>query len=446
MGLDINKVYNMDCIEGMKKIESNSVDSIVTDPPYGLTFMGKEWDTFTPKEYQDFSYKWSKEALRILKPGGHLLAFSGTRTYHRMVCGIEDTKFEIRDTIAWMYGSGFPKSHNIGKAVDKLQWNDREVVGELKLTGTARRLKGGNYGDFSGPNTADIFSLTKGNTKWEGWGTALKPSFEPIVVARKKFKGSVAENVLKHGTGGLNIDGCRISLHGEKNPTGSAKRVYKNNDYTNNKIYGDNKQTPDLGRFPANIILDSVSAEMLDEQMSENMHKAGNIQNSNISDYNSSSYKMGVGKRNPNYYGDEGGASRFFYCAKAHHSERNAGLDDLETVSRGRWNKAGEWTDETTDVKNNIATLKPINLMRYLVRLVTPPKGIVVDPFAGSGTTGIACIIEGFNYILFEKRERFAKEIIPRRINYWSKSKNWKELNEHRELPKPSKATLDRWL
>lgn len=677
----------MDCIKGMKKIDDNSIDAIVTDPPYGLSFMGRDWDEFTSKGYQEFSEKWGKEALRILKPGGHLLAFSGTRTYHRMVCGLEDAGFEIRDTIAWMYGTGFPKSHNISKGIDASFGKSREVVGYTEWKrGKVRNVYGDGYNVGHDPITAPA---TKEAIQWEGWGTALKPSFEPIiyatkplntvtsykyyikcqlklfvriaenisklnhqdineemlnsalknaglkyntqvdlkevmdisqskpktisialntislwrkiweeisnkmnkfttsmkkemitdlkilswllgqvtyqsiiyqlksnlngqksnvtivekllkegkkkpkdalnfiaqeiatlnqkgngisvenvvgssqqmtllissvllnvlidlttekerrelnifvnivekslkqllvenqnivqenvwekhlenlnpnsnsiVVARKPFKGSVAENVLKYGTGGLNIDASRIGDDEREYQLKGGENLNKlsrpdGNDADEAKGCGafgrGAKQTSigtktAKGRFPTNVILDSESAEMLDEQSGE----------------------LTSGETKQDTYGDSGGASRFFYCPKVHSSERNAGLyrktESKEVVRQGL---AGEHKNPTYE--NDIVSLKPINLMRYLIRLVTPPKGVVLDPFAGSGTTACACVIDGFKYILFEKRERFAKEIIPRRIKYWEEPNHWKILNEHTLLPTPTKTTLGKW-
>lgn len=317
----------------MQDMEANSVDAVVSDPPYGLAFMDRSWDDFEPKEYQAFCQKWGEAALHVLKPGAHLLAFSGTRTYHRMVTGLEDAGFTIRDQIAWMYGNGFPKGKDLGKAA--------------------------------------------GGT-WDGWNTSLKPAHEPVVVAQKPKQGTYAENVLEHGVGGLNIDGCRIPVGSE----GKAKFERRNIGRQDKQKYGDfekdgTKQVgvTDEGRWPPNVVLDEQAAAQLDEQCED--------------------------------------ASRFFYCGKAGRSERNAGLDE----------------------DNDIATLKPLSVMRWLVRLVTPEDGVVLDPFAGSGTTACAAVIEGMDYILIEKRDRFANEIAPQRIDYWSKPEHWEELKDHNELP-----------
>jgi len=439
-----NEILQGDCLEVMKDFPDESVDSVVTDPPYGLYFMSKAWDQFKPKEYQEFSEKWGKEALRVLKPGGYLLAFSGTRTYHRMVVGLEDAGFEIKDTLAYMYGSGFPKSHDISKAIDKHfgKEDEREVIAE-RPSSWGKSQADHNY---SMPNTTHTYSkpATKEAEKWNGYGTALKPAHEPIVLAQKPRDGTYAENVLKWGCGGLNIDGCRIGnekieTHGIRDGSGTSLNwsEYKSPDDFEGKKH--------KGRWPANVILDPKAGEMLDEQSGVSKssggysgHKGHNVGNWGYNTYNAE-------KKDPGY-GDKGGASRFFYCAKAHKSERNAGLEDLEKgdrvdiMSTSEWQKdRGRNPDEYEGMENDIATLKPINLMRYLVRLVTPPDGTVLDPFAGSGTTGCACEIEGFNYILIEKRERFAKVIAPKRCEYWSNPENWEQLKDNRELPNPRK-------
>ena len=430
MSLDKNKVINGDCIEEMKKLPKNSVDSIVTDPPYGLAFMGKSWDDFSPMEFQEFSQKWGREALRVLKPGGYLLAFCGTRTYHRMVVAIEDAGFEIRDMIDWVYGSGFPKSHDISKAIDKHfdKEDEREVVGQREQTGsrlTGEEYESLDYGIYSG-NRDITAPATPEAEEWEGWGTALKPAHEPIVVAQKPRDGTYAENVLEYGVGGLNIDGCRI---------GTEKRTFQSSRYSDHKSgefavadTDEKNMSPEKeveGRFPANLVLDPESADMLDRQ-------SGHLESGNLNQ----SHKRGCGRNfggggiiKKDYGGDEGGASRFFYSAKAQKSERNAGLKELKE-------------NKDKKVKNDIATLKPINLMRWLCRLVTPEDGVVLDPFGGSGTTGCAAVVEGFDYLLIEKRVRFAKTIAPKRIEYWSNENNWSKLKKHKELPDPSNKKI----
>ena len=338
------KLMQGDCLERMKEIPDNSVDSIVTDPPYELGFMGKDWD----KSGIANSVEMWREALRVLKPGGHLLAFSGSRTYHRMVCAIEDSGFEVRDQIMWLYGSGFPKSHDVSKAIDKAAGAVRE---------TAYKPHGDNavYGEGKGKaagvdrTPGAILSepaVTDAARQWQGWGTALKPAWEPICLARKPLIGTVAENVLAYGTGALNIDGCRVDTNGEKTGgSGNAKiGTAAFGDFAGN---GGNETSP-LGRWPANVMHDGS-----DEVLAGFPHtKSGK------------------------FTANEGSAARFFYCAKASKRDRGEG--------------------------NTHPTVKPTDLMRYLCRLVTPPNGIVLDPFMGSGTTGVACINTNRNFIGIE--------------------------------------------
>jgi len=334
--LELNKIHQGDCLELMKKLEDNSVDAIVTDSPYGLEFMGKDWDKFgsgkniaggttgkdTPfgrskplnsvyqyglkekNQFQEFCYLWAKECLRVLKPGGFLLSFGGTRTYHRMVCGIEDAGFEIRDTISYLYGSGFPKSHNIGKSIDKLQGNEREVVGKNR---EGRKTDGGYHKDFG----ADT-DITKGNSEWEGWGTSLKPAQELICVARKPLsEKNVALNVLKWGTGGINIDACRVG--NEQIEKGRVNRQECESNSFGDKLMGTEKQMQQ-GRFPANLILDEEAGKLLDEQSGncgggnhtyrrpKPKGRAGQIYGA----YEQSEQGKSIG------FKDKGGASRYF--------------------------------------------------------------------------------------------------------------------------------------
>lgn len=353
-------IYCGDSLDVLSGMADESVDCIVTDPPYGLSFMGKKWDYDVPS-----TELWT-ECLRVLRPGGHLLAFAGTRTQHRMAVRIEDAGFEIRDMIAWIYGSGFPKSLNIGKAVDKMQGNEREIVGKKVKCET-----GLNKGITVNKGWRGVFPVCKGASPWEGWGTALKPALEPITVARKPIsERNIAANVLKHGTGGMNIDGCRVSLGSEKQPCGSAKRLFKNNQYNKLAEYGDNKQTPEIGRFPANLIHDGSDEvlELFPSSSSSSSYRPADKGGTG----NSLVFKHKHGEHR-GYNEPKSSAARFFYCAKASRSERGEG--------------------------NVHPTVKPIALMQYLCRLVTPPNGIVLDPFFGSGSTGCAAIREGFRYI-----------------------------------------------
>lgn len=347
-----------ECLEELKKLPENSVDAIVTDPPYGLSFMGKKWDYDVP------SVEIWQECLRVLKPGGYLLSFAGTRTYHRMATGIEDAGFEIRDMIAWVYGSGFPKSLNIGKAVDKLQGNEREDLGKHPTING----KGDHFAFCANYNGA---RLTKGTSEWEGWGTALKPALEPITVARKPIEGTVAENCLKFGVGGINIDECRVGTETMVNqPAGSAGDVMKTG------LKHDAQPTISLGRFPSNFIHDG-SDEVVELFPND--------------------------------------SQRFFYVAKASKSERNMGCEELEATRHAdRKKEDGSGWDNprnrtNTPKQNFHPTVKPIALMEYIVRLVSREGATVLDPFMGSGTTGIACKKLKRHFIGIEKEAEYIK-------------------------------------
>jgi DNA modification methylase len=415
-----------DCLEVLKTIPDNSVDSVVTDPPYGIGFMNKEWDNpqkhqelierekersikrfeegkspakagFSTgvqpglpiggakegKWFQDWCELWARECFRILKPGGHALSFSAPRTYHRMATAFEDSGFQIRDQIMWVFGSGFPKSHNIGKAI-------------------------------------------KEENDWTGWGTALKPAHEPIVMARKPIsEKSIAENVLKHGTGGINIDGSRIEMKDKENINFDRPRVRESvnpnwilkqaHDYTDPQYKEYNEQ----GRFPANIIFDEEAGQLLDEQSGPTSqgHWA-KTKTTGFGEFgNGKSEYKGVGPKDKNK--EKGGASRFFYCPKAAKKDRNEGLDDFEEKIKSgaefrpnHMEKALEGEDGNPfgrwgKIKNNHPTVKPTDLMRYLINLVTPPNGTILDPFMGSGSTGKAAVRCGVNFIGIEKEQEY---------------------------------------
>ena len=374
-----------DCLDTLKTLPDCSVDSIVTDPPYELGFMGKSWDNSGIA----YSVEMWSEALRILKPGGHLLAFGGTRTYHRMACAIEDAGFEIRDQIMWVYGSGFPKSHNIGKA--------------------------------TAPATPEA-------QQWQGWGTALKPAHEPIVVARKPLIGTVANNVLTYGVGGLNIDGSRVGTTVETWP---ATRNYSSKEMSRpGSTLADDAETQSTGeapagRWPANFIhdgSDEVVALFPNTAPSRQGKPRGTAKKGLFA--NSKFNKVGT------EHNDNGGsAARFFYCAKASKAERNAGLDALPKQFAGIYDgnadtegarKIGARPDLPVQPKQNThPTVKPLALMRHLVRLVTPPNGTVLDPFLGSGSTAVAAILEGFEWIGCEMTEDYWP-IIEARVE-WAK-------------------------
>jgi site-specific DNA-methyltransferase (adenine-specific) len=415
------KIINGDSLEVLKRATSNSIDAIVTDPPYGLSFMGKKWDYEVP------SVEIWKECLRVLKPGGYLLSFAGTRTQHRMAVNIEDAGFEIRDMIAWVYGSGFPKSLNIGKAVDKLQGNEREVNG----------LVDSKTSDNKDNNTFNAspryYESTKGTSEWEGWGTALKPALEPITVARKPLEEkTVAQNVLKWGTGGINIDGSRVESSGKdlEKLNGEWDREW-NTDYSTyaDKVGGSAGFNMDsakvenkgiTGRFPANLIHDG--SEEVVRLFPESMGMSGGGKHK--ATYNKDGVIAGGGHdgNDSHIRGDSGSAARFFYCAKASKSDRNEGLDDFEEVKTNKMgsfgsqenfdcrdgaNRVGDKGSSTQ--RNHHPTVKPTKLMQYLVKLVTPKGGKVLDPFMGSGSTGKACMLEGFDFIGIDLDPEYCK-------------------------------------
>jgi DNA modification methylase len=401
-------VYIGNNLDILPTLPDNSVDSIVTDPPYELGFMGKSWDS------SGIAYNvvlW-RECLRVLKPGGHLLSFGGTRTWHRIAVAIEDAGFEVRDSIAWMYGSGFPKSLDVSKAIDKAAGVDREITGITKGAGIGG---GSTFTDDGwkgvGRDSYERFDLpaTPEAQQWEGWGTALKPAFEPVIVARKPLIGTVAANVLEHGTGALNIDGSRIGTESRTNNRASNLGLLDRSSFPN----AENQESKTVqGRWPANVILDEYSAGLLDEQ-SGNLKSGGSGQNSNRTVPNGSGVTMNhmMPKLNTNHPPSEGGASRFFYVAKASKRDRNEGLDELDTQQTtgggGLTEVGGAYGSIKAPAKNFHPTVKPTALMRYLVKLVTPPGGTVLDPFTGSGSTGKAAILEGFTFIGCEMTEDY---------------------------------------
>ena len=366
-------IHHGDCIETMNAMPAESVDAIVTDPPYGLGFMGKKWDGLPP------SLEWAEACYRVLKPGGHIAAFGGTRTWHRLAVAIEDAGFEMRDSLAWLYGSGFPKSHDVSKGIDKLAGAEREVVGPYVRLGDSKPYAVNSSASVEIKNARTMGDITAPATpeaaQWDGWGTALKPAFEPIVLARKPLaEKTVARNVLAHGTGAINVDACRI---------GTTERPLVVPDRRGgNEVYGDGLQgsksagTTTTGRWPANVLLDHHAAAWVDEQSGFSQSPSTAITQGG------DHFSIGSGKKTRGTkfqgHGDSGGASRFFYTAKAPKRERpNVGGVQHPTV-------------------------KPLAIMRWLIRLVTPPGGTVLDPFAGSGTTIEAALIEGFNPVGIE--------------------------------------------
>jgi len=494
-------VINGDNIEVLKTYPDNYFDAVVTDPPYGLGkepdavelmknwiehgyheikgsgFMGKEWDAFVPQPL------FWKEVFRVLKHGGHVVSFFGTRTYDWGVMAMRFAGFEVRDCIQWIYGSGFPKSHNIGKNIEKIKVGgikNLKQIGTKKGVTSESGVKGfsltkefvsGKY--IGGKQVNGDVPIYEINNEYGGWGSALKPANEPIVLARKPLeKGlSIAENVLKYGTGGINIDGCRV---GNEKITISQGDGFGNE----NNLYGNgvkkNKGEQHIGRFPANLILthhpecECKGLKVVKGSIAIRENSGGNTFGGNnkkpptnnlgyadengeetIEDWNCHpdcpirimDEQSGQSKSNPrttcdrrtnstHEYGfksdaysphlDSGGASRFFYCAKASKSERNKGLKGFV---------------------NGHPTIKPVKLMQYLVRLVTPPNGKVLDPFCGSGTTGIACKLEGFEFVGIEQDPEYTK-IAEARINNWVEEKEEAKKESKSKEPKEEKKTL----
>jgi len=404
------RLINADCIEAMKAMPDNLVDSIVTDPPYELGFMGKSWDASGIA----FNVDVWREALRVIKPGGHLIAFSGSRTYHRMAVAIEDAGFEIRDQIMWVYGSGFPKSHNISKNLDKAKnievWeNNAYGGGNSKCDKCGKWLISGSPCQCPKPI---IEFKTEAAKQWNGWGTALKPAHEPMVLARKPLIGTVANNVLTYGVGGLNIDGSRVGTTVETWPKSRSFPYGQERTYGSKDAATELTQDAPAGRFPANFIhdgSDEVVALFPDT-------KSGGKQ---TSDFANEDGLFGFGGQPQNTtQPSSGSAARFFYCAKASKRDRNEGLDGFETVVAGgmQGRQDGSMGSITMN-KNHHPTVKPTTLMQYLVRLVTPPNGVVLDPFMGSGSTGKACAYEGFDFIGIDQSAEYV-EIAKARIDF----------------------------
>jgi site-specific DNA-methyltransferase (adenine-specific) len=409
-----------DCLQKLKELEDNSIDSVVTDPPYGIGFMNKEWDspkkhkeliereqkrseerhkegkspakgTFTKgvqpglpiggaKEgrwFQEWSEEWAKEAYRVLKPGGYILSFCAPRMYHRMTSGIEDAGFEIRDQLMWVFGSGFPKSMNIGHKVDEYQ----------------------------------------------GWGTALKPAHEPIVMGRKPFKGTVADNVLEWGTGGINVDGCRVEMTDSDKEESYRKPI---DNIREGFVKTPKPEYKPEGRFPANIIFDEEAGKILDEQSGNKTGQRGVVKGTEPSHSKKNAiygdYSMVEGKFAQPIDG-LGGASRFFYCPKASKKDRNDGCNGLPIKRPDTRTDTGmgSFTEKGVQPQSNHhPTVKPTDLMAYLIRLVTPKGGVVLDPFMGSGSTGKAAVREGMNFIGIEREEEYM-EIAKTRIEHEQK-------------------------
>ncbi|MBQ5149479.1 site-specific DNA-methyltransferase [Citrobacter freundii] len=369
------KLHEGDCLNILKTLADESVDSIVTDPPYGLSFMGKKWDYDVP------SVDIWKECLRVLKPGGHLLSFAGARTYHRMAVRIEDAGFEIRDQLMWLYGSGFPKSQNIGKAMVKLRGTDI-------------------YPDVTGKEST-----------WDGMGTNLKPAHEPIVMARKPFKGTVANNVLAHGTGALNIDDCRvgndiISTHSRGKNGAFPKRPGETTAEESGRKQDQREgldHSEQVGRWPANVLHDgseavvsqfpqsSITGKRSEKSRSAKVSNTDWLHDNHISTEHT----------------DSGSTARFFYCPKTSPADRHEGLvRTTRPIKHGSTLRNIENMNASLD-GNRHPTVKPTQLMAYLCRLITPAGGLVLDPFMGSGSTGKGAVIEGFRFIGIERESEY---------------------------------------
>lgn len=451
-------VLHADCRDALKEIADNSVDSCCTDPPYALVsivkrfgkagsapakgneaytrasagFMGQQWDTGEVA----FDPEFWRGVLRVLKPGAHLVAFSGTRTYHRMAVAIEDAGFEVRDMIAWEYGSGFPKSHSVSKAIDGAAGAERAVVGHVRA-GISRASRNG--GEICGGTASEELKIspvtepaTQEAQQWDGWGTALKPALEPICLARKPLsERTVAANVLRWGTGALNIKACRIESERETGWGGGAAGG-NTWDATNSGLCKEGDARPVSGRWPANIVTDGsdevlaaypdAPGQQQDVALDAPSAKTGNVYgkmnrhgeksaDARYADKGSTTFAALPGVRR----GDSGSAARFFYSAKADADDRFG---------------------------SKHPTVKPIDLMRWLTRLVTPPGGLVLDPFAGSGTTGVACIAEGFKAVLVEREERFVADINARLDYYAGKGPMAAQMKVRNKKPKPQAGTL----
>lgn len=457
-------IYHGDLFDVLPTLADNSVDACVTDGPYGIGFMGKEWDTFKPEAaeardvpnaniesenpnlkgrtrapasspsqiaydysltglrgFQGFTEAWAKEIFRVLKPGGYILSCGAPRSFHRMACGLEDAGFEIRDTISWIFGSGFPKSLNISKAIDRAAGAEREVIGRRtdgpsswmlsqKIEHRAHGGTGMGYADGSGKEYDVTAPSTDDAKLWVGWGTALKPGWEPIVLARKPFKSTVAANVLQYGTGGLNIDACRISLDGQPKTSGgcAGTSALHGGGITTRAV-----ENNDLGRWPANVMFDEEAAQLLDEQSGVSTSAGGQASLGAFRD--GDIYGKGrveIERRDPGF-GDVGGASRFFYCPKPDRAERDMGTQRLAPRQRDESRKEGNPGGDNPRNRglqprgNYHPTVKPIELMRYLIRLITPIGGTVIDPFLGSGTTGIAARFEQRPFISIEREAEY---------------------------------------
>lgn len=442
-------ILHGDCVDQLKVLADNSVDALVTDPPYGLSqmkssdiekclaswvsgedyehgskgFMGKKWDNWVPSPSV-----W-REVFRVMKHGAHGLVFAGSRTQDLMSISLRLAGFEVRDTCMWLYGSGFPKSHNIALRIDKKQGHPNR--GKAIPTASSYQASDIEKQHKLTSNPVDAYTAkTSDSEKWVGWGTALKPAYEPIILIRKPLEGTIAENVLKHGVGGINIDATRIKYEDSEGIDFSKVHEQKTASYEKSgwtghvaKVGSKIQSHKPSGRWPANILLDETTASMLDEQ-SGTLKSGTASQKSRAWGVAGDATISGWQANGSEGYRDAGGASRFFYTAKASKKEREAGLAHLPKKPCGTYDgrtehpKGGPLGGPVPQRTNTHPTVKPLNLMRYCVRMVTPKGGTVLDPFCGSGSTLCAGVLEGFEIIGIERESEYV-EIAKRRVDHW---------------------------
>jgi DNA modification methylase len=425
------RLFHGDCYTVLDQFDDDSLDALVTDPPAGISFMGKAWDHHRGGRDQWIAWiaQRFKECRRVLKPGAHGLVWAIPRTSHWTAYALEEAGFEIREIVHHIFGSGFPKSLNISKAIDNSLGATRKIIGYDESRARPNRLyRSGAIGNIGGhehisdrtDNGATLTAPATAEAKqWEGWGTALKPATEHWILVRKPFAGTLVKNVLRHGTGGLNIDACRITTNDV-----TGRPVYESKGWKNTSgLTGSQNDDWKKGRWPANLILDEAAGALLDEQSGSLTGARAPVRGTEGSELVKDIYNKR--KRIPGvFHSDIGGASRFFYCPKPSRREREAGLDDCVVQQRDDSRKEGNPGGDNPrnrgvkPVKNHHPTVKSIVLMRYLTRLITPPRGTVVDPFMGSGSTGCACALENFNFVGMDSEQEYVT-LARARIDYW---------------------------